>query len=47
MLMEFAFVGWGLLCFIMGVVITNLAIVQQDEPESDEDIDNFEFWIDD
>lgn len=45
MLMEFAFVGWGLLCFIMGVAVANLAIIQQDAIE-DEEEEDFEFWID-
>ena len=45
MSMELAFIGWGLLCFIMGVAVCNLAAAQQDEPEDEEE--DFDFWIDD
>ena len=43
--MELAFIGWGLLCFIMGVVVANLASAQLEDPEDEEE--DFDFWIDD
>lgn len=42
---EVAFIVWGFLCFVMGIAITNLAIIQQDAAEN-EDEDDFDFWID-
>lgn len=43
---EVAFIIWGFLCFVMGVAVANLAIIQQDAIEDEEEKD-FEFWIDD
>ena len=32
---------------LAGMLIMAATVVLMDEPESEEDIDNFEFWIDD